>query len=189
MNTSVFYLTVTIWGIAGSWALWQFGIKALMLDSFRDSLFETRDRLYVLARQRKIDCNSEVYRSIEQLINRLIRYAHRYTFLSYIISTTENEKAIARGENVDFGAIICKQIEAFPDAAVRDELYDIVIQIGRILPRYLAKSSLLFMALALVYLVVRTFQPILALRKKAQAVMVLEREAFMASMTDIYAGA
>ena len=187
VNMSIFYLTVSVLALGCLWFLWQFGVRPLLLDNFRDAVFAQRDELYALAQSGRIQCESAAYRTVEKFLNGVIRYAHRFTFSSLVLGHLEMDKARERGDFVDFSKEMFLEIEAVGDPFVKQELSRVVSRVGNLIPRFVAKSSLLFMMFALVYLAVRLFQPMLASDKKKEAVSAWEREAHLAATSDEYA--
>lgn len=186
MNPTIFYLSVSVFALSGLWLLWQFGVRPLLLDNFRDALFVQRDELYALAQSGRIDCESAAYRTVEQFLNGVIRYAHRFTFSSLVLGRLEIEKSRERGDFVDFSREMFLKIDAVEDPSVKRELGKLVARVGNLIPKYVAKSSIFFMVFALAYLAVRSFQPIFASAKKKEAVSAWEREAHLASASDEY---
>lgn len=189
MNSSIFYMTSTVLSLSGLWLLWELGIRPLLLDNFRDSLFTLRDRLYKLSQEGHIDCDSQAYRTVESFLNGVIRYAHRFTFFAYIMSQINTDRTRSRGEDVDFSKQLKAAVETTIDPIAKKELQAIVLQMSQLIVRYAAKSSLIFLAVAGVYFMIRPFLPVLALTKKKEAVSAFEREAYLASQFDAYAGA
>lgn len=169
MTTAIFYTTSIVISVIGICAVWQLGLKPLMLDNFRDSLFFTRDRLYALAREGRIDCDSDAYRAVEQFINSVIRYAHRFTFMSFILWSTEANRLKIADEQAAPAIPLSGCIGALDDPALRTELSNIVQEILILLPRYIAKSSLMFIVGSAIYLAFRSVSPFIA-RSKQQAV-------------------
>jgi hypothetical protein len=177
MTAPIFYLSSLVFSATAIFALWQLGLKRLMLDDFRDSLFVTRDRLYVLAREGRIDCDDEAYRSVEMFINRTIQYAHRFTFLSFLFSIIHEPDAVAQPSANSPWEEMLKQIEKVKDDSVRLELTSLVREVMTLLPRYIGKSSLMFMISTIIYVVFRSFSPSIASGKQ-QAIKTFEVEAY-----------
>ena len=183
MNFGVFYITSIVLSIAGLAALWEFGIKPLQLDNFRDSLFLVRDKLYLLAREGGIEHDAPAYRAVELLINSMIQYAHRFTFLSFLLSMHWREK---HPQQIDHAANLLAAIDTVGDHRVREELRAIVVQATRLLPNYIGKSSLAFMALSGGYLLLRAASPRVASGKDA-AVRTFTSDAYESAKTERYA--
>lgn len=60
-----------IWFFYGPW-------QRLMIDAVRQKLFETRDSVFLLAADGKLDFESEEYHQIRMHYNLLIRYSHEF---------------------------------------------------------------------------------------------------------------
>lgn len=184
---NIIYFTSTVWSIGGLWALWNLGIRRLLLDNFRDALFEERDRLYRLSQDGRIDCDSDAYRSVELLLNGLIRYAHRFTIAYLFLSHMAAEKARKNNSSeTSFSNELQSHIAKVKDESVREELAGIVSRIGLLLPKYVAKSSLLCMFAAAIYVVAARFKPVLAVRRRDKAMNRFEQEAYQAAKMDLY---
>lgn len=177
MNSSIFYLTSIVFSICGFSLLWQLGFKPLLLAEFRDQLFAVRDRLYALAQQGKIRCDSQPYRRLEFFINGTIRYAHRFTFLSFVASQFSEESEPNAPGRRDFSELLFGSLETVTDTAVRRELQLIALEVTTLLPRYIAKSSLAFIVGTVFYLALRSFSKSVALSKE-KAIIEFEREAY-----------
>ncbi|QMV18364.1 hypothetical protein GOB94_06450 [Granulicella sp. 5B5] len=177
MTSAIFYMSSIVFSGVAIFALWQFGLKKLMLDDFRDALFAVRDRLYALAQDGRISCSAPAYRSVEVFINRTIRYAHHFTFLSFAMSVWHMQEASERENAGPPSEPMFKQVEALKDEDVKRDLISIIEEVSDLLPRYIAKSSLMFMIGSLIYVVFRSVSPIVA-RSKQKAVETFEVEAY-----------
>lgn len=188
MNPEIFYITSMVVSITGIFVVWQLGLKKLRLDDFRDALFVVRDRLYELAQSDQIDCDSGAYRAVELFINSLIRYAHRFTFMSFIMSMWDydSDKAFEGGDSPT--QAMFRQVNGVRDEKVRDELISIIRAATSLLPHYIARSSLMFMLSALFYVVFRSVSPRVE-DSKRQAVESFETGAYREAKFGIHAPA
>jgi hypothetical protein len=175
--TAIFYMSSLIFSMIGLFALWQLGLKRLMLDDFRDSLFVTRDRLYSLTKEQRISCDDKAYRSVESFVNLTIRYAHRFTFLSFAFSVWHMDEVKEAAAYNQRSQIMMKAVASVKDDAVRRELNTIIDEVTTLLPRYIAKTSLMFMFSSVIYFTFRSVSPLVA-RSKAKAVKTFEIEAY-----------
>jgi hypothetical protein len=80
------------------------------------------------------------------------------------------------------------KIKRVEDEAAQAELNSIVQEVTLLLPRYIAKSSVAFMASAAIYFALHSVSPLIA-RGKQKAVAAFEREAYRAAEFDNYAHA
>ena len=184
MNTQIFYLTSSVWSICGLWVLWQFGVKKLLLDNFRDDLFQLRDSLYAMSQAGQIRCDSEAYRAVEHLLNAMIRYAHRFTMASLFLSFLEGERLRKAGDPENFAAEFARKIASVKDPIVSAELGRIIARVNYLLPRYAGKSSFFFALASFSYIIFRKLQPVIALKHKREVVAQFERQAYLAAKSD-----
>ena len=188
MNPAIFYITSIVTSATGIFAVWQLGLRKLRLDDFRDNLFAVRDRLYSLAQEGRIDCDAGAYRAVELFLNSLIRYAHRFTFMSFLLSVWDYDESQAYEGRVSSTQMMLEQIDKVTDNSVRDELQSIVRSATNLLPHYIAHSSLMFMLSSLVYVIFRSVSPRVE-KSKQQAVESFETEAYRDSEFGIRAAA
>jgi len=69
---------VAVWTILGPWQrTWE--------DWARGRIFEARDNIFLLAAEGHLDFDSEVYRDVRALLNKMLRYAHRASLLRVLV--------------------------------------------------------------------------------------------------------
>lgn len=186
MNSEVFYMSSVIFSGSCIFALWHFAIKELMLDNFRDSVFVIRDRLYSLAKDGKIAYDSDAYRAVELFLNGVIRYAHRFSFSSFVLISFDEEKAYADASR-PFETIVSK-IAGVEDPAVRVQLQDMLGEVALLLPRYIAKSSVMFILSSIVYYAFRSVSTRVE-DSKRKAIEAFESEAVREAGSPLYVAA
>jgi hypothetical protein len=86
MNIAPFEMLVACIGAAGCWALWFYFIKEYRVAAFRERLFSLREQLFTIAVQGKMSFDDPAYSELRSLINGMIRFAHRITFLTLVTS-------------------------------------------------------------------------------------------------------
>lgn len=86
MNIAAFEMLIACVGAAACWFLWFFFIKDYRLSSFRESLFSLRDELVRCVEDGHLTFDDPAYVELRSLINGMLRFAHRVTFLSLITS-------------------------------------------------------------------------------------------------------
>ena len=148
------YLMIIVTAIGGLWYVWDQGLKKLFLDYFRERLFELRFHLFELAEEGKLSFDDEAYRAIELLLCGLLRFAHRVTFIGFIMSVREQVKAREANEFVDYPKQVELKISRAPEG-VREDLRSIMSQTNSMVSFYMAVCSLLFIAAALIYALLR----------------------------------
>jgi hypothetical protein len=172
------YLTITIMAVAGLWFVWDLGIKKLFLDDFRERLFDLRFKLFEMGEADELPFDSEAYRAVETILCGLLRFGHRLTFMGFVFSALEEIKSKKTNEYVDYQ----KQIElkiSRTSPATQERLWAILSELHKTVTVYIARSSLLFMASALVFAFLRTLNLFRNIGKR-EISAVLEREAYRA---------
>ena len=86
MNIAPFEMLMACLGAAGCWFLWFYFIKEYRVAAFREQLFSLRDQLFAVAVEGQMSFDDPAYSELRSLINGMIRFAHRVTFLTLIIS-------------------------------------------------------------------------------------------------------
>ena len=66
--------------------LWTYGIKKNLLDSYRQNLFELRDKLFDFAVKGNVEFNDKAYRAVRKRLNLMIRFAHRLNTIDLLLS-------------------------------------------------------------------------------------------------------
>jgi hypothetical protein len=181
MSMTLFYLCVTVFSLCGVWAVWELGFKAVFLDGFRQRLFELRMRLFSLAESGVLSYDDDAYRAIETLLNGLIRYAHRLSFIVYVSSVWEISRAKREDKDyVDFAQQLSLKISRL-DPDVQIEISNLLSKVHSAVCILMAANSLVFKLIYLVYVVARLFRPKEVESKVTQQVFVLEREAYLSA--------
>jgi hypothetical protein len=138
------YLLVWVTGLCCLWIFWDQVVKRLLLDLFRERVFELRFDMFRLGMENKIDYNSEVYRQLETLLCGLLRFGHRVTFLTWVFSRAEQERAKKRKDYQDFSSQIALKISRL-DPGVQAELSRILSEVSKAIMLYMAFTSLFFL--------------------------------------------
>jgi len=178
MTRSEIYLTIITVAVGGLWYVWDQGLKKLFLDFLREHLFELRFRLFKLGESGKLQFDDEAYRAIETLLCGLLRFAHRVTFMGFILSSIDQAKARKSEEYVDYNKQIELKISHAPES-VREELRKILGETHKMVAVYMAVCSLLFMVAAVIYAVLRALN-LIHDRSKREISAVVETEAYRA---------
>lgn len=178
MQTS-FYLLTWITGLCALWFIWDVAIKSLILDLFRDRLFELRFELFRLGMTGELPFDSPTYRTIETLICGLLRFGHRVTLLTVFCSKMEQDKAKTRKDFVDVGAQIALQISRL-DPEVQCKLTATLEGLRRAILLYAAFTSLFFLAAFLILTIAKVFGRTQPDRAEARFSGVIESEAYRA---------
>jgi hypothetical protein len=154
MMASPLYLLITICGVAGLWFVWDLGIKKLFLDIVRERLFELRFDLFKLAESGEVSFQDDAYRAIETLICGLLRFAHRVTLGSFLLSVWYQSKSKEANDFVDYHQQIeFKVSKSSPDA--QKALNKILSDIQTAVTVYMAFSSLAFITASAIYMMLK----------------------------------
>lgn len=68
---------LSIAGLLLIWAIWSFGLRPALIETFRQRVFEIRDEMFDYAAAGNVDFNHPAYGTIRTLMNGYIRFAHR----------------------------------------------------------------------------------------------------------------
>jgi hypothetical protein len=164
-------------GLCALWFLWSLGIKRLLLDGFRERLFELRFELFRLGCDGSLPFDSDTYRSLETLINGLLRFAHRVFFMSYVLSRIEQEQAKKDKDYVDVSKQLALKISRL-DPTARSKVIGILNSIRSAIVLYMTFSSLFLFALIMVLLFLKRLGLWRPDNAKAELSGVIEREAY-----------
>lgn len=178
MQSPVFLLSAAA-AVVAMWFIWSLGIRKLLLDLMRERLFEVRFELFRLGLSGELPFDSEAYRSIEMLICGLLRFGHRIMFTTYLVSLVETEKAKKEKDYVDVSQQIALKVSRLnPETQVK--VLQILQRSHSAFMRYMALSSLFFLAIACVFALLRLLQLWDPDKAEAEVTRVIEREAYLA---------
>jgi hypothetical protein len=171
------YLLCWVSGLCALWLIWNYGIKRLFLDLLRERLFELRFELFKMGSEGVLPFNDDSYRAFEMLLNGLLRFAHRVSFVVYILSKIDDEKAKKDSDYVDVSNQLALKLSRL-DQGTRERLALIISSARTAIILYMVFSSLFF-ALLVSALVISQRIGLTRLRGvKAQLTSVIEREAY-----------
>jgi hypothetical protein len=170
------YLLSWVTGVCALWLLWSFAWRGLALAFFREALFELRFRLFRLGMDGELSFDNEAYRSIETLICGLLRYGHRISFLTYLFSRREQERAKKEKDYVDVGQQVALKVSRL-QPGTQEKIAKILVSIRHAIVLYMAFSSLFLLAMIFLFRVLKVFgwgrEP-----NKAKLTGVIEQEAY-----------
>jgi hypothetical protein len=92
MNPAEYEWIISLLGIAAIWLLWYYLWKPQRTDSFREALFDLRDRLFDLAADGVVSFDHPAYTQLRLLINGMIRFAHRVSFPTVILAAAQSRQ-------------------------------------------------------------------------------------------------
>jgi hypothetical protein len=170
------YLLSWVAGVCALWLLWSFGWRGLALDYFRETLFELRFQLFRLGMSGEISFDNEAYRSLETLISGLLQYGHRITFLTYVFSKREQERAKKEKDYVDVGQQMALKVSRLKPAT-QEKFAKILVSIRRAIVLYMAFSSLFLLAAIFLLQVFKVFG-LWRGQNRAKLAGVIEQEAY-----------
>jgi hypothetical protein len=176
---SPIYLASAIASCCAMYLIWSFGIRKLLLDRLRENLFDLRFQLFRLAMQKEIEFDGDAYRNLETLFNGLLRFGHRISLLTYVLSKIEVERASKEKDFVSFSSQMSLRISRLePDT--QKKIHGILNQLHHELMRYMAQSSLFFMSTYLVFTVLDAIGLAHLTERKKEVGRVIEQEAYFA---------
>lgn len=177
--TNPIYIMSAALALAGMYLLWSHAIRALFLDMARERLFALRAEMYALAAKGEISFDDEAYRSLETLFCGLLRFAHRVTFLTFLLSLISTERAGKDKNYVNVSAQIALRVSRL-EPETQQKISVILKSVHDTLVLYVAFSSLLFLSICAVYLVLDLLGIHRLEETKDNVVDALEREAYIA---------
>lgn len=86
MNNAPFEMLISCIGAGACWMLWFYFVKEYRVDAFRERLFSVRDRLFDFAASGQVSFDDPAYSELRALINGMLRFAHRVSFLTLLTS-------------------------------------------------------------------------------------------------------
>ena len=155
---SEIYLTIAVVAVASLWFVWDLGIKKLFLDYFRERLFEIRFQLFQTAASGELPFDDEAYSISKRFFCGLfLRFGHRLTFLSFLLSIREQHFTKKDKDYADYAKQIELKVSRTPES-VQPKLRKILAETHQAVTVYISISSLLFMIAALVWVFLRAFR-------------------------------
>lgn len=86
MNNAPFQMLIACIGAGACWALWFYFVKEYRVAAFRERLFSIRDQLFDFAASGQVSFDDPAYSELRALINGMLRFAHRVSFLTLLTS-------------------------------------------------------------------------------------------------------
>ncbi|MGH9605811.1 MAG: hypothetical protein ACRD3N_08935 [Terracidiphilus sp.] len=173
-----FYFLSTVAAICAAYFLWTIGIRKLRLDVLRENLFELRFQLFHLGMSGELPFDDDAYRAVEILLNGLLRFGHRISFLTYLLSQIETARAKKDKDYVDVSAQIALKI-ARVDPETQKKIRTILEKAHSAVIGYMALSSLFVLSLYVATKALGIFGVRLD-GAKVNARDAIEREAYLA---------
>jgi hypothetical protein len=175
MQNTVYFLS-WVTALCSLWFIWSLGVKSLVVDYLRERLFELRFELFRLGMSGEVPFQSDAYRSLEILMCGLLRYAHRVSLLTYILSRVEQERAKKAKDYIDVGQQMTLKVSRLTPEAQK-KIATILVETRKAIIFYMAFSSLL-MLLIMVILQLAKLVGIWRKPSKAKLTGVIEQEAY-----------
>jgi hypothetical protein len=149
-----FYLMVWVAGVCCLWLLWDWAIKSLFLDFFRERVFELRFCLFRMGMDGEVPFDSDVYRQLEVLLCGLLRFSHRISFLTFIFSKMEQKHLIKTEDHVDVAKEISLKIKQLnPDT--QEKLVEMLDSVRNAILLYMIFTSLSILSISIVLFLAR----------------------------------
>lgn len=169
------YLLSGVLGLAFAWFIWSLGIKKFFLDLFRERIFEQRFKLFRLGMSGELPFDDDTYRTLETLLCGLLRYSHRTTVLTYILSLSEQERAKKAKDYVDVSRQIALKISRL-EPRTQEKLTEILSSVRSSIHLFIAFRSLSFLAFLITFVLAKRMNIVRI--EDSEPGFVLEREAY-----------
>jgi hypothetical protein len=128
--------------LLGCWLLWDVFFKAYRLDALRQRLFNLRGDLFDYAATGAISFNHPAYGMLRTRINRLIRFAHRFTSMQLLLVVTMSDPPSDHEPLLEWQ----RALETVDSEAVRRRLRTFNTEMFTILVWHMVTGSLILMA-------------------------------------------
>jgi hypothetical protein len=178
MQSPIYFLSAIL-SVCALYLVWSFGIRKFLLDFTRENLFELRFELFRLAMNGEIDFDNEAYRALETLFNGLLRYGHRLSFLTYLVSAVSNSRAQKAKDYVSVSALISLKVSRLAPET-QQKVLRILTEAHTMVMGYMGASSLLVLFLLGVLKTLEALGVVHLENEKKAAREVIEREAYFA---------
>jgi hypothetical protein len=93
MNTVSYEQILSLVGLIALWAFWHYLWKPQRTDIFRQRLFALRSDLFDLAANGEVSFDDPAYTQLRLLINGMIRFAHRASLASLVVTVAQSRRA------------------------------------------------------------------------------------------------
>ncbi len=175
---SAIYFAAGVVAICSLYLLWDVAWKSLALDMLRERIFTLRFELFEMGQSGELDFEGDLYRSLETLFCGILRFAYRFTLLSYVSFRVEQERAKKSNEFEDLGQQLSLKISRL-SGSNQIKLEGILKRLHTTLVFYMAATSLTFMLFSAVYSVLQAANFVKRISKR-QISEVIEQEAYRA---------
>lgn len=143
---------LSVAGILSVWAVWSFGLKPSLTNSFRQRIFEIRDEMFFYAADGNIDFNHPAYGTVRTLMNGYIRFAHRIEFLPMLFLFLLKRKQIKK-ESGDFANKLNGAIQSL-DSDVQKTMKNYTERTAVEAAKYVLWTSPPLMAMAIPFIII-----------------------------------
>ncbi|MGI9558227.1 MAG: hypothetical protein ACR2NQ_00975 [Thermodesulfobacteriota bacterium] len=132
------------------WAIWSFGLRPMLVDSFRQRVFEIRDEMFYYAAKSGVDFNHPAYGTLRTMMNGYIRFAHKIDSVLILAFTVYSlfRKEETKKNSEDFKKRIESELSPLPEVQ-KKEMINFVKKTERELVWYVVYASPLFIAVAM----------------------------------------
>ena len=149
---------------AACWAVWFYCLKEQRVDTFREKLFDLRKELFLLAASGSISFESRSYIDLRNLINGMLRHAHRISFSASFVASRMADLDPAPANH--FAAWHESLSSLAPE--VQAHLRSIHLRMGRAYINHLVGGSIVLSLFYLRFLTAATLSGMLASLTKKQ---------------------
>jgi hypothetical protein len=176
---SPYYFLSVVGSICVGYFLWTLGFRKLLLDAMREEIFRLRFQLFRLAMDGELSFDDEAYRSLETLLSGLLRFGHRLSLLTYLLSRRESMRAQKEKDYVNVSAQIALKVSRL-NPETQTKIVKILEEVHSTAIGYIAASSFSLLSLYLLLKLGEAAGLIQLDNTKSNVRGVIEREVYLA---------
>jgi hypothetical protein len=176
---SPIYLLSAVGSLCAAYFLWTLGIRKFFLDMMRERIFELRFDLFRLGMNGELPFDDEAYRALETLLSGLLRFGHRISFLTFLLSAREISRAQKEKDYVNVAAQISLKVSRLQPEAQK-KILEILKGAHSAVIGYMVLSSLLLVSLFFVMKTLELFGLVHLEGTKDNVREAIEREVYIA---------
>ncbi len=179
------FLPTGLIALAVLWFVYDLGLRQLVLAFYRNRLFQLRFELFTLGMAGELAFESDVYRSLEILLNGLVQYAHTVSYYAYRVAVNEERKNASHSEPYRYRAFreLLDHIDSLPQPA-RADVQRLLADTQKALAKYMALTSPVFLLFATLSALQKVFH-LMHSRQEVPYVQVFEEQAYRAQRRDL----
>jgi len=131
-------VSATMLLLALSFILWYGLYRPILLEGYRQRLFEIRHQLFMFAAKGHLSFDSPIYDEVNDSINGYIKVAHRLTLFNLFLISILHRKTLTNGQDT---CGLYSVVSGISEDNIRNEIQDIVDKIYLVSGLYLALTT------------------------------------------------